>query len=445
MRMVSCDMLTSDMVLAKDVYKGSRVYLTAGQTHLLRYIRGLRRLGVEYLYVNDRWSDGVEIPDAITEETRQQCRNVVRDTLDKFSKDSVVETQSLMGPIRNLMNEILGNRDVHISLTDIRTTDDYTFAHSVSTTVYALVIAREMGMTESDMQMLAVGSLLHDLGKTCIDQRILNKKDRLTDKEFDVIKQHTVLGYDALSRCSTIGEAARQVALTHHERLDGTGYPNQLKGAQLSLFAKISAVADVYDALTSDRSYRRKWSAQHAVNYLIENCGTMFDKEIVTCFIHNIAIYPNGTMVQLSDGSTALVKEQSVSMPERPIVRVIYNADGEPIEPYEVDLMQQWNLVIARGQAELDNWLVPHNRNESIKPQIGIQEIDLSKEYVIRLTLNNGKKIEYDISNDLEKARFNNLTDESLFHKGYLENSQMIRWDAVTELSIAEIMERQEK
>lgn len=352
MRLVACDDITDDMILAKTVYKNEQVYLTAGQSILTRFLNSLKSLGVAYLYVEDEASEGIEIPDVVTEETRTKCKEALQSTFTKFKKASVLDISEISCNIDRLMDEILENPDVQLSLMDISASDDYTFSHSVSATVYALMLGQQLNYKKSMLKKLAIGTVLHDLGKTILDRNILYKPGRLTPEEMEYVKQHTTYGYEALQQCRSITELSRMIALTHHERMDGTGYPQHLKGGELHEFSRIAAIADVFDALTSDRCYRSKWSANKAVEFMVQNSGTQFDSDLLGLFIRQIAIYPNGTLVTLSNGCKALVKEQNRSAPQRPVVRVVRGADNRTVAPYEIDLMEELSIVIVSSQVE---------------------------------------------------------------------------------------------
>ncbi len=355
MRLVSTSMLRQDMVLARSVYHKDCLILKAGQRDIGRFVHNLHNMGIEYVYIEDNKSDGIVIPDAISEKTRVKCKKVLRATIKEFAKRSTLEVEGLVDSVDSIINDILYNKDVQVSLNDISTTDDYTFSHSVSTTVYSLLLAKELGYSRSMLQKLAVGTMLHDMGKVLLDKEVLFKKDQLTPEEFEYIKQHTVLGYQALKRCIGITELSRIVSLTHHERMDGSGYPRAVKAGNLHDFARIVAIADVYDALTTDRCYRKKWSNERAVNYLIEYSGSKFDTNLVGRFIQQIAIYPNGSMVRLSDMTYGVVVRQNRSMPLRPVVRVVSDKYGNDVDIYEIDLMKELSITIIQSEIEIQD------------------------------------------------------------------------------------------
>ncbi len=353
MRLVSLSMLKSEMTLAKSIYYRDCLVLKEGTGDLERYTNSLKRLGIEYVYIEDRKSDGIEIPDAISEETRQVCKQVLRQTMEEFATKTIIDIQQLSVAVNNIIDEILSNPDILISLTDIGASDEYTFTHSVSTTVYSLIIATKLGYNRPMLEKLGAGALLHDMGKILLDNKILNKDGKLNDEEFEYIKQHTVLGYEALKKCVNLTELSRIISLYHHERMDGKGYPTGTPASELHEFTRIVAIADVYDALVSDRCYRRKWSSNQAVNYLVEHAETQFDLKLVSVLIKQIAIYPNGSMVRLSDGTIGIVKEQNSNFPLRPIVRVVSDESGRDITSYEVDLMKVLSVTIIESELEM--------------------------------------------------------------------------------------------
>lgn len=355
MRLVSLSMLNPEMVLAKSIYYNDCLVLREGQNDLARFTNSLRNMGIDCVYVEDAKSNGIEIPDAISEETRRSCKRILHQTIDDFEKKSVVDLEDLSDTIHNIIQDILSNEDLQVSLNDISASDEYTFSHSVSTTVYSLLIARKLGYNKPNMEKLAAGALFHDIGKILLDKKILNKEESLESEEFEYIKLHTTLGYEALKKCPSLTELSRIVSLYHHERMDGSGYPTGAMAGDLHEFIRIVAVADTYDALVSDRCYRRKWSSNKAVNYLIENAETKFDTNIVSVFIKQIAIYPNGSMVRLSDNSIGIIKEQNKNFPLRPVVRVITDQEGNEIKPYEVDLMKVLSITIIESEIEM-NW-----------------------------------------------------------------------------------------
>lgn len=348
MRRVHLSMVNSDMYLASPVLHDGRLFLAKGTKGLDRFAENLSKLGIEYLYVEDKICDGIEIPDAITEMTRSKCKKVMHKTLNRIKSTGVIEEGPLFESVDNLIDEIINRPDILISLNDIGSNDDSTLAHSINTTVYALLLGKKLGYNSQYMKWLAEGVVLHDVGKILLDQKILYKPSKLNEKEFEHIKQHPVLGYKLLKTNPILTELSRMVCLCHHERLDGSGYPQGLKKNEIHDFSKIAAIVDIYDALISDRCYHDALSTYDAINILMRNSADQLDAGMTGLFIQHFAIYPNGSTVGLSDGTYAIIKEQNENMPMRPIVRVFDPWEQVPL--YEVDLMKELSLTITNPQ-----------------------------------------------------------------------------------------------
>ncbi len=353
MRLVSIEMLTPDMKIARAVYQQGALILPVGRSNVTRYIPNLRNMGIEYVYVQDDKSEDIEIPDAIAEHTRTNCKQILQNTIQQFAKTDRLELEALEQCVDEVIADILKNPDVQVSLNDIASNDEYTFTHSVSTMVYALMIARKLDYSKPMLGVLGIGTLLHDVGKMIIDSAIMYKSGKLTNQEYEYVKMHALYGYQTLRRIPTLPEQARLIAYMHHERLDGSGYPQGLRGEELNEFIRITAIADVYDALTTDRCYRKKWPANKAMDFLIEKSEKEFDPVLVGLFTQQLAVYPNGSLVRLSNGYIGIVCRQTKNMPLRPVVRIIQDPTGEDIVPYEVDLMKELCVTIVESELEI--------------------------------------------------------------------------------------------
>ena len=368
MRLIPTEMLKPDMVLARSVYQRDALVLKAGSRNISRYIPNLTNMGIRYVYVEDEQSRGITIPDAITEQTRVTCKKVLRNTIEKCLEKDSMNLSSLSDSVDEIIGEVIRNKDVQVSLNDTGATDEYTYLHSVSVCVYSLLIGRSLNYNKSAMQKLAMGALLHDIGKVALDAKILYKTEDLTSDEYDYVQQHVIAGYQILQYSAALPEISKKIAITHHERLDGSGYPYGLKSKQIHEFSKIVAIADVYDALTTDRCYREKLPTNKAVDYLIEKSGTYFAPELVQLFIRQIAIYPNGSMVLLSNRMQAIVKDQNRNVPLRPVVRVISDENGKSVVPYEIDLMEELSITIIESELEIRRKLL--NQEITRKPVV---------------------------------------------------------------------------
>ena len=239
-----------------------------------------------------------------------------------------------------------------MNLMDIKSFDDYTFTHNINVATISLFIGEALGLSKDDLFELGMGCMLHDVGKINIPIEILNKNGKLTDQEFAQMKSHPMKGFEILQKSRNISERARRVALEHHEKYDGSGYPNNIRGNAISLFGRICAVADVYDALTTDRPYRVAMQPYDAMKILIAGIDKHFDPNILNTFIRKFSIYPAGSLVKLNDGSIALVLRNNPQAVIRPVLKIITNSKGRHLkERVEVDLLSNKTLFIT-GPAE---------------------------------------------------------------------------------------------
>jgi HD-GYP domain-containing protein (c-di-GMP phosphodiesterase class II) len=349
MRRISLDSCCKGMILGKTIYsEGGRVLLREDIELRESYIERLRLCNISEIYIKDDISEGIVINDVIDERTRVEAKVLVKSIMEDCKKNSRINSDAAKVMVDKIIDELLLNRDVLVNLSDIKTTDDYTFAHSVNVCILSLMAGAKLGLNQLRLKDLGVGALLHDIGKVSIPEEIIKKPGKLTDEEYEIIKQHTVLGHNALKADMDIRISSAHIALAHHERYDGSGYPFGLKGENIHQFARIVAIADVYDALTSDRVYHEKMKAHEAVELLTTVGMNQFDREILQVFIKNIALYSLGTGVLLDNGEKGIVVDCNKDLPARPVVRIVYRANGERVRTYEeVDLAKKLNFFIV--------------------------------------------------------------------------------------------------
>ncbi len=259
----------------------------------------------------------------------------------------LVDAREVTNTVENLVDQILNEQETILGLSKLQDYDDYTYTHSLNVCIFCLAVGRALGYSKEKLANLGVGALIHDFGKMLVPIKILNKPGRLTPDEFKIMKEHVVRGVTYIKQLSGIPPEAIQVALQHHERFSGKGYPQGLKGNEISEFGKIASVVDVYDAITSDRVYHRGMIPNKALQKIFEWRYHDFDAELVEMFIKIVGIYPLGSLVRLSDGNIAMVIEGNPHNSVRPKVLILFDSSGKPMDsPVPVDLAEHTSLQI---------------------------------------------------------------------------------------------------
>ncbi|MCY6355092.1 HD-GYP domain-containing protein [Clostridium sp. ZS2-4] len=335
-------------VLGKSILTNDgSILLRSGIALTEQYISKLKKLGVLYVYIEDDRLDDVMVED----ERLVKLKRVAMKSMEKIIKNIHVankrETRDSLRIVENLVEYIIDAGDVNKSLYDIQTYDNYTYVHCLDTGIMATFLGLSMHLSESELKDLGKGAVLHDIGKTKIPYNIINKKGSLTDEEFLEIKKHPIYGREILEKNIQIPMEILEAVEQHHERIDGNGYPYGLPGNQISKYGKIVSICDVYDAVSNDRSYRKKFSPNGAYELILAGSGCMFDEKIVKSFKETFAIYPLGCCVRLSNNIEGYVIRQNKGFPDRPTIRVLYDIGlKQPVPFYEIDLMRELAVTI---------------------------------------------------------------------------------------------------
>jgi HD-GYP domain len=328
MRFIPIDFVREGMILAKPLYSENGNFLLGQGTQIIDpYIKRIKELGYNGIYIDDELSKGIEIKNLISDNLKnksvQTLKSIYINTSNSQNSRFTDKTEKIEELIDKIIDEILENDSIMVNLIDLKVYDDYTYYHSVSVTTLAIVLGTAVPLSKNELCELGMAAMLHDIGKLFVDKSVLNKNGELTEEEFDTIKNHSYLGYRFLKDRASIPVKSAVAILQHHEKFNGNGYPNGTVGTDISLYGRILSVVDVYDALTSDRCYRKALMPSEAMEYLMGNGGVMFDPEIVKLFCRRVSPYPVGTLVKLSNGEFGIVRENFENWGLRPLIELI--------------------------------------------------------------------------------------------------------------------------
>lgn len=259
----------------------------------------------------------------------------------------------------DLVDEISGSirrePSALLSVARLKNHDDYTYLHSMAVCGLMISLGKRLGLNEIQLRRVGMGGLLHDVGKAAVPLEILNKAGKLTDDEFTIMRQHPIVGAQMLMEASADADLL-DIALHHHEKYDGSGYPHGLKGEDISLYARMAAVCDVYDAITSTRAYRTGWTPAEAIHHMLSWRGH-FDNGLLHAFVRTIGIYPVGSLVRLASGRVALVVKAGEKSLMKPCVHVFWSLHAQrEVKPEELDLGNSFCTDSIVGAEDSTQW-----------------------------------------------------------------------------------------
>jgi HD-GYP domain-containing protein (c-di-GMP phosphodiesterase class II) len=328
----------------------------------------LTRAGIDAVYVDDEFGEGIQVEPLLSSETRAVAMSsLVRtfaETSARLTDGGPLRSSTLLelaGAVKHICDDLAHADHSVVALTDLASADGYTLQHSVDVTALGLMIARRhfrdygrpasLGRRsyediETHLTKLGVGLLLHDVGKLALPASILKKAGSLSQEEFALVRTHPLRGLEVV-KGDAIGPLAKGVIRSHHERWNGVGYPDGRAGLDIPEFARIAAVADVFDAITSSRVYSPAASQHVGVQAILEGDGSAFDPAVVDTFRKVVAPYPPGCEITLADGRSGVVVSVPLGELDRPLVRVFWDPDGERVEEHDVDLRDQPLLMPA--------------------------------------------------------------------------------------------------
>ncbi|HBQ87373.1 MAG TPA: HD-GYP domain-containing protein [Syntrophomonas sp.] len=363
MRKISLDYAHEGLFLGRSIIDSEgHILLRAGVELDEYYIDRLLDLGIHYIYIQDEiFGETDEIEDIISEETRITTVKMVKKTFNHLQQDRKINTAALRKIVNNMLDEILDNSNVLLGITDISSLNDYIFHHSVSVCTLSIMTGITLGYDDTHLLELGIGALLHDIGKSKIDPEIIKREGNLNEEEFALLSKHPQLGFDIMRNSIDLSLLSAHIAYQHHERWDGRGYPRGLSGNNIHEYARIVAVANIYDELMAERPNRPPFEVNQAINLIKRMSDIYFEPRIVKAMISNIATYPVGSIVQLNTGDIGIVTHLNNDAPHRPIIRIVFDADQRRLQhPHEIDLSKMTTVIPSQIMSERDlNKLLP--------------------------------------------------------------------------------------
>ncbi|MFD2117126.1 HD-GYP domain-containing protein [Paenibacillus yanchengensis] len=357
MRLLPVTNCKPGMRLAKKIFsEEGLVLLSEGVELTNRLIQRLSEYGIQYVYIQDAKTEDIQVQSLISDETFHVALKGIRTTFNEMiakPKQKKGETHPyIAGPFKEMMGLIIedlsNHKDAMIMLMNMSIVDHYLYQHSLNVCVYTTLLGLSHGYSRDETMVLGLGALLHDVGKTQIDLDILKKPGKLTEDEYSKMQSHSFAGYQILKKEPNLPLLVAHSALQHHERLDGSGYPRGIKGNDIHEYAKWIGIVDSYDAMTTNRVYRRPLLPHEAVERLYAGSGTLYEQWMLQYFRDHVAIYPLGITVHLNTGEVGVVVKIHSGYPHRPVVRILYNEAGEELKvPYEIDLASQLTVMIV--------------------------------------------------------------------------------------------------
>ena len=290
----------------------------------------------------------------------RQSKQAVMSMFEEARMGNAVDVGGAKLLVEEISDSVSRNPGALISLARLKTADDYTYMHSVAVCAMMVALAKQLGLDEAQVRSAGLAGLLHDLGKAVMPIEVLNKPGKLTEEEFSIIKSHPVEGHKMLLGGVDVDPIVLDVCLYHHEKTDGTGYPEGLKGPEISLFAKMGAVCDVYDAITSNRPYKAGWDPAESLRKMAEWATGHFDPQVFQAFVKSMGIYPVGSLVQLTSGRIGVVVEQTSKSLTTPSVKVFFSPKSNlRILPQIIDLSRPENKEKIVSREDPAKWRFP--------------------------------------------------------------------------------------
>lgn len=348
-RIISLDLIKGNELLAKDIINyNDMVLMTIGTTVKKEYVNRLKDLGINYIYIEDEIGKGVNLTSSLEMQIKEQCQEAVKEIILKYSYQNDSELEEIKKIADNIIQEIMSEPKVIYNLSCIRDKSESTYSHSINVCALSVILSSRLNLPKAKIKDIAIGCLLHDIGLSDVSLEYINVNiDECSEIDQKEIKKHTIYGYSAVEKMKWISSTSKDIILSHHERLDGSGYPFHLKEDRISIGVKIAAVCDEFDSMVYG-NLTKKMKVHDAIDFIVSQAGVMFDFSVVSVFVNSVAAYPTGTFVTTNRDEVGIVLRQNQQCPTRPVIRIIKDSDGnKPSEWVEKDLTKELTLFIT--------------------------------------------------------------------------------------------------
>ena len=359
------DFLKPGMVLAGDLFSKEGIFIWPAKKPITQsVIDELKKKGIRELYYTKNINKDLSqnMPPMFSEEIKDEAKEAIDNILEQVKKDEKVNVEEVRNVIEKLFKEMiskLGKAVINLSI--VKNYDEYTYTHLINVTILSMFFSKFLGASDFVIKEVGMGAILHDIGKVKIPTSILHKPGELTEEELKIIKKHPIIGYFAIKDEPTVSTYAKKIVLFHHERFDGNGYPLGLKFDRIGRYPQIVSLADVFDALTSERPYKPGMSIPQTLNFIMKKSGIYFEPLLAQKFIMEMSKlyglpspYAIGSFVLLNTGEKAVITQKDSEYTLRPTVLVIENALGKPDTKRKINLYLDSSRYIVRSITEID-------------------------------------------------------------------------------------------
>ncbi|RUS46606.1 HD-GYP domain-containing protein [Cohnella sp. AR92] len=335
MRLIDIESVEPGQILGRTIFSANgTILLSAGVQLTVFMISTLKRVGVTMIYIEDPLFKDIVVEEVLSETTKRAVIQQMSESFEALRSGKSFHTKAISMSVDSLLDDVLKNQNVLVQLSDIRTEDNAAYIHSMNVCMMATLVGVNMGLNMIQLKELAIGALLHDIGKVGAPELQEGRS------------HHSWRGFEMLKLKREYSLLISHVAFQHHEAVDGSGKPRGIKGDEIHLYAKITAIANTYDNMVSGLSEGRPILPHEAIERLNAMSGTMFDRDVLVEFLRIISVYPNGISVRLSNRQTGVVVGQHRGLPGRPVVRVIDKSGDEAVGASEFDLAKQTTVFI---------------------------------------------------------------------------------------------------